>query len=280
MDEKGFRTIDDFRGLSRPEGHRVEASRPELQDRRAHQSRHLHRLRSLLHRLLGWRAPVHPSGSTHARRVEPASRSHRSTPVTKLESPTCHRTARRRPPASRASMKRNASAAISAGWSARWKTASRWRESKPAAPQKAGRKGQVRESYRLEQTGKPMSTLIRNGTVVTATHTVPADILIDGEKIKEVRAGIPENSGRHGHRRHRHATCCPAASTATPISTCRSAAPRSPTISKPAPAPRPSAAPPPSSISPSSPAAPTCAMRSTPGGRRPRARPASITACT
>ena len=40
-----------------------------------------------------------------------------------------------------------------------------------------------------------MSTLIRNGTVVTAESTFPADILVDGEKIKEVRPGIPVNAG-------------------------------------------------------------------------------------
>jgi dihydropyrimidinase len=34
-------------------------------------------------------------------------------------------------------------------------------------------------------------TLIRNGTVVTARESKTADILIDGEQIKEVRAGIP-----------------------------------------------------------------------------------------
>lgn len=39
-----------------------------------------------------------------------------------------------------------------------------------------------------------MSTLIQNGTVVTAESTFPADILVDGEKIKEVRPGIPANS--------------------------------------------------------------------------------------
>jgi dihydropyrimidinase len=38
------------------------------------------------------------------------------------------------------------------------------------------------------------TTLIRNGTVVTAKDTLSADILIDGERIKEVRAGIPEKS--------------------------------------------------------------------------------------
>src|SRR5437588_11692034 len=39
-----------------------------------------------------------------------------------------------------------------------------------------------------------MSTLIQNGTVVTAESTFPADILVEGEKIKEVRKGIPANS--------------------------------------------------------------------------------------
>src|SRR5258708_38234543 len=39
-----------------------------------------------------------------------------------------------------------------------------------------------------------MSTLIQNGTVVTAESTFPADILVEDEKIKEVRPGIPVNS--------------------------------------------------------------------------------------
>src|SRR5207248_9730896 len=36
------------------------------------------------------------------------------------------------------------------------------------------------------------SILIRNGTVVTARDSVHADVLVEGEVIKEVRAGIPE----------------------------------------------------------------------------------------
>ncbi len=35
------------------------------------------------------------------------------------------------------------------------------------------------------------TTLIRNGTVVTATETCAADILIDGEKIKSIEPSIP-----------------------------------------------------------------------------------------
>src|ERR1039457_4102308 len=40
----------------------------------------------------------------------------------------------------------------------------------------------------------PMTTLIRNGKVVTAHQTIAADVLIEDEVIKEVRAGIPANS--------------------------------------------------------------------------------------
>src|SRR5260370_7048072 len=39
-----------------------------------------------------------------------------------------------------------------------------------------------------------MNTLIRNGKVVTASETKMADVLIEGEVIKEVRAGIPEGA--------------------------------------------------------------------------------------
>jgi dihydropyrimidinase len=39
-----------------------------------------------------------------------------------------------------------------------------------------------------------VSTLIRNGTVVTAERSFLADVLIEGESIREVRAGIPTNA--------------------------------------------------------------------------------------
>jgi dihydropyrimidinase len=42
-----------------------------------------------------------------------------------------------------------------------------------------------------------MSTLILNGTVVNAESSISADILVDGEKIKEVRKGIPANAADH-----------------------------------------------------------------------------------
>src|SRR5579871_481853 len=42
-----------------------------------------------------------------------------------------------------------------------------------------------------------MQVLIRNGTVVTSAKTFPADILIDGDKIREIAADIPvDTAGR------------------------------------------------------------------------------------
>ena len=41
-----------------------------------------------------------------------------------------------------------------------------------------------------------MTTLIRNGTVVTADATRRADVLIEGERIQEVRPGIAANGAR------------------------------------------------------------------------------------
>ena len=35
------------------------------------------------------------------------------------------------------------------------------------------------------------STLIKNGTVVTADRSFPADILIDGEKIRDIASSLP-----------------------------------------------------------------------------------------
>ena len=60
MDEKGFRTIEDFRGLSVPKV--TEWKHLDLNYRIVARinRRKVHRLRPLLHRLLGRRAPVHP----------------------------------------------------------------------------------------------------------------------------------------------------------------------------------------------------------------------------
>src|ERR1035437_3897438 len=117
-----------------------------------------------------------------------------------------------------ASTKRNASAAISAGLSARWRIASPWPKSKPEPSPNPGLKGQAHEWHKApscasEQSSEialhlhgtrrslmpqsprsPMNTLIRNGKVVSAHQTIAADVLISGEVIKEVRAGIPADS--------------------------------------------------------------------------------------
>jgi dihydropyrimidinase len=39
-----------------------------------------------------------------------------------------------------------------------------------------------------------MTTLIRNGTVVTAQETREADVLIEGERISQVGPGLPAGS--------------------------------------------------------------------------------------
>ncbi len=41
-----------------------------------------------------------------------------------------------------------------------------------------------------------MSLLLRNGTVVTAEQTFPADVLVEGSTIREVRPGIPETAAQ------------------------------------------------------------------------------------
>jgi dihydroorotase-like cyclic amidohydrolase len=113
-----------------------------------------------------------------------------------------------------------------------------------------------------------MSTLIRNGTVVNADSIVPADILVEGERIKEIRQNIPVNAADRvidaiglmllpgGIDAHTHLDMPFGGTTSSddfePLS----------------------------STSPSRRAALACAMPSTPGGRKPRAGPASISGCT
>ena len=71
MDAKGLRHHRRLPRPSLPTRHRVEAPQSQLQNRRAHRRRPVHRLRALLHRLLGWRPPVHPPGPRHRRRERP-----------------------------------------------------------------------------------------------------------------------------------------------------------------------------------------------------------------
>src|ERR1700737_4631473 len=52
----------------------------------------------------------------------------------------------------------------------------------------------VRTPRRSRRRSSRMNLLLRNGTVVTADRTFPSDILIEGDRIREVRPGIPENA--------------------------------------------------------------------------------------
>ena len=181
------------------QGHGVEASGSELQDCGAHQSRQVHRLRPVLHRLLGWRAPVHSPRRPRARRrrSKRASRARiATTPIAKLDAVEAANGAHARRSASRAWTKRNAWAAIYAGWCARWRVASPWsrwrrgsRRSLGKCEAEARRDFHRRDAEAQRRIGPAdcfsprlcvsavntylltCNTLIRNGTVVTARET-------------------------------------------------------------------------------------------------------------
>src|SRR5208283_5099241 len=93
--------------------------------------------------------------------------------------------------------RRNAWDATSARWSAPWKNASRWRKWKQANRVKAGSSAPQGGSTASPGNREAVmaNTLIQGATVVTAQETRAADVLIEGERIKEVRAGIPARAG-------------------------------------------------------------------------------------
>src|SRR3954465_12141729 len=111
-----------------------------------------------------------------------------------------------------------------------------------------------------------MTTLIKNGRIITATDDYLADIFIDGETIHTIGRNLPIKAdktldasnnlvipGALTPPPHIHLPlAAPVASTPTAPSNSRSGARSPPTISNPAPAPQPSAARRPSSTSPSS----------------------------
>ena len=111
-------------------------------------------------------------------------------------------------------------------------------------------------------------TIIVNGRVVTATDTYSQRHRHHQRQDRSHRQRIFRARMRRRSSTRTGNLFCPAASMCTRISTCPSAAPPAPTISKPARAPRLSAAPPRSSISPSSTKARRCAPLSIPGCRK------------
>ncbi len=130
MDEKGLHTIDDFRGASPaeapPNGNTSTLNYKIV----ARINRgHLYRLRPLLHRLLGRRPSVHSSRRARDarghRNRQPGTHRHHAYRQTRTPRKPCQ--SRHRRCASHVSMKRNAWAAISAGWFAQLRTASRWK---------------------------------------------------------------------------------------------------------------------------------------------------------
>ena len=60
-----------------------------------------------------------------------------------------------------------------------------------------------------------MPTVIKNGTLVTASDIIKADLLIDGEKIAVVGEGLETEGATIIDAEG--STCCPAASTCTRI---------------------------------------------------------------
>ena len=86
-------------------------------------------------------------------------------------------------------------------------------------------------------------TLIKGGTVVTATETIAADVLIDGEKVVAIYArgagGRPSSRPPTRSSTPPASTSSPAPSTSTPTSICRLAAPMCRMTSRPGPGRRP-----------------------------------------
>ena len=78
------------------------------------------------------------------------------------------------------------------------------------------------ETYGELAAAAAMTTLIKNGTVVTATDMTRADVLIDGERIQAIGTGCRRR--RTASSTRQAATSCRAASTCTPTWSCRSAA--------------------------------------------------------
>ena len=113
-----------------------------------------------------------------------------------------------------------------------------------------------------------MTTLIRNGTVVTAVEKMEADVLIEGSKVVALLGrGTPLSRGTRSTRQESWSS--PAGSTSTLTWSCLLAAHSPQTPSRPGQGLRPSAEPPPSSISLSRPKASRPWTAGKPGWARP-----------
>ena len=80
-----------------------------------------------------------------------------------------------------------------------------------------------------------MKTLIKNGTIVTATDDYVGDVLHRRRDDRRDRHATCDVAGGQGRSTPRASSSSPAASTSTRTSTCPSAAPSRPTTSRPAP---------------------------------------------
>ena len=69
MDEKGYRTVEDFRGIGRPQRHELAVPEPEPHHQGAHRPGSLHQVRALPHRLRGHVAPGDRRRAVDGRRM-------------------------------------------------------------------------------------------------------------------------------------------------------------------------------------------------------------------
>ena len=172
----------------------------QLQDRGAHRPEQVHRLRPLLHRVLGRRAPVHSpgaAGTTPDGSAGGEPRAHRSTPaVTSLERRTCRS---ERIPKRRRERVRGLQPVL-AGVPGGGLHHDGGGPTRAAGPRR-GRSGKRAHADSQRKRGH-------------RERDLAADVLIDGEKIYEVRPNLPaEAAGRiidaagmlRSARRHRRA---------------------------------------------------------------------------
>src|ERR1700756_4087892 len=92
-------------------------------------------------------------------------------------------------------MRPSASGATYARSCALWKNASRWSKFRQGLCRSRGKSARERRNVRRprctdEQDKILMGLLIKGGAVANADRTISADVLIEGDKIREVRAGI------------------------------------------------------------------------------------------